>query len=602
MSPRDAFTKLYRFYRWLRLWAYQLSQRVHPSNYRMILAILIGITSGFMAVGVKVSVHFLERWLEQQDVQSGHYAYVAFPVIGIVLTWFFIRWVLRKKLNTSLTELIYAIYAKRINLPGYQMYAHAISSVFTVGFGGSAGLEAPIVLTSSAIGNNLAGFMRAGRSKRILFMACGTAAGMAAIFNTPVAGVIFAFEVLMLDLAVNAFIPLLISAASGAVIGRMLYPGQIIAFQTEGWTPQAIPLYALLGIFCGLLSVFFIRFYLRRMQCFERRSQQNRTSMFVAGALLLGLLIYLMPPLYGEGYSVVNDLLKGQYSSLLNHTYFYHLSDNIWFLLIFTSLLIFAKALTTSLTLGIGGHGGIFAPTMFMGALLGFVFAHSLNTLGLVSLSEANFIAVAMAGALSGVIKAPLTGIFLIAEITGGYSLIVPLMIVSAVAYFVAYFFEPHSIFTKELANKGMWVPPHERDKHILKNMKLEDLVETNFHVLHPNQTLGELVKVIAKSRRNLFPVVDMDGYFLGIILLDDVRNRMFNREEYQQVYVRDFMHMPQTTADINDPMDTVMEKFDYYNIWNIPVLKSGRYIGFVSKSSVFNQYRDLLRNQSEGI
>ncbi len=602
MSPKEAFTKLYRLYRRMRLWAYQLGQRVHPSNYRMVLAILIGIVSGLMAVGLKAAVRFLEQWLERQDVQSGHYAYVAFPIIGIALTWVFVRWILRKKLNTSLTELIYAIYAKRVNLPGYEMYAHAVSSALTVGFGGSAGLEAPIVRTSSAIGSNLAGFIRAGRGKRILFMACGTAAGMAAIFNTPVAGVIFAFEVLMLDLAVNAFIPLLISAASGAVIGRLLYPGQIISFQTEGWAPQAIPLYALLGILCGLLSVFFIRFYLRRMQCFERRSKQSRVGLFLLGALLLGLLIFLMPPLYGEGYSVVNYLLEGHYASLLNHSYFYHLADNTWFLLFFAALLILAKALTTSLTLGIGGHGGIFAPSMFMGAMLGFVFAHTLNTLGLVSLSEANFIAVAMAGILSGIIKAPLTGIFLIAEITGGYSLIVPLMIVSAVSYFVAYFFEPHSIFTKELANKGLWVPPHERDKHILKHMNLEELVETNFHILHPNQTLGELVQIIAKSRRNLFPVVDQDGYFLGIVLLDDVRERMFNVEEYDQLHVRDFMHMPQTTADISDPMDTVMEKFDYYNIWNIPVLKSGRYMGFVSKSSVFNRYRELLKKQSEGM
>ncbi len=602
MNSKKTFSKMYRLYRWIRLSAYQLSQRVHPSNYRMILAVLIGIASGFMAVALKASVRSLENWLEKQDVQSGHYAYVVFPIIGIALTWIFVRWILRKKLNTSLTELIYAIYAKRIKLPGYEMYAHAISSALTVGFGGSAGLEAPIVRTSSAIGSNLAGFIRAGRGKRILFMACGTAAGMAAIFNTPVAGVIFAFEVLMLDLAVNAFIPLLISSAAGAVIGRMLYPGQIISFQTEGWAPHAIPLYVLLGMLSGLLSVFFIRFYLRRMQCFERRNRESRISLFVFGALLLGLLVYLMPPLYGEGYSVVNYLLEGNYTHLLNHSLFYPLADNSWFLLLFAAFLIFAKALTTSLTLGIGGHGGIFAPSMFMGAILGFVFAHSLNQLGLVSLSEANFIAVAMAGTLSGIIKAPLTGIFLIAEITGGYSLIVPLMIVSAVSYFAAYFFEPHSIFTKELANKGMWVPPHERDKHILKHMNLEKLVETNFHILYPNQSLGEFVQIIAKSHRNLFPVVDQDGYFLGVVLLDDVRSRMFKQEEYDKLYVRDFMHMPQTTVDISDPMETVMERFDYYNIWNIPVLKSGRYMGFVSKSSVFNRYRELLQKQSEGM
>ncbi len=596
------WNRLHIWYRYLRRQARLLTGRIHPSNYRMVLAIIIGIASGFMAVSLKAVVRTLEAWLEKQDVQSGHYAYVLFPIIGIALTWVFVKWILRKKLDTSLTELIYAIYAKRVNLPGYEMYAHAVSSALTVGFGGSAGLEAPIVRTSSAIGSNLAGFIRAGRPKRILFMACGTAAGMAAIFNTPVAGVIFAFEVLMLDLAVNAFIPLLISAASGAVIGRMLYPGQIIFFQTAGWAPDAIPFYALLGILCGLLSVLFIRFYLSRMQCFARRSEKSRLGFFALGAVVLGVLIYLMPPLYGEGYSVVNYLLEGKYENLLNHTFLYAFSDNSSLLIGFAVLLIFAKALATSITIGIGGHGGIFAPSMFMGAVLGFTFAYSLNHLGWVTLSEANFIAVAMAGILSGVIKAPLTGIFLIAEITGGYSLIVPLMIVSAVSYFVAYFFEPHSIFTKDLANKGMWVPPHERDKHILKHMDLEKLVETNFRILHPKQTLREFVKIISKSHRNLFPVVDEDGYFLGIVLLDDVRDRMFDQAQYDKLHIRDFMHMPQTTVDVSDPMDAVMEKFDYYNIWNIPVLRSGRYIGFVSKSSVFNKYRELLKRQSEGI
>ncbi|HHJ50044.1 MAG TPA: CBS domain-containing protein, partial [Phaeodactylibacter sp.] len=344
------------------------------------------------------------------------------------------------------------------------------------------------------------------------------------------------------------------------------------------------------------------RFYLSRMQCFARRSQKSRLGFFALGAVVLGALIYLMPPLYGEGYSVVNYLLEGKYENLLNHTFFYQFTGNSGFLIAFAFLLIFAKALATSITIGIGGHGGIFAPSMFMGAMLGFTFAYSLNSLGVVSLSEANFIAVAMAGTLSGVIKAPLTGIFLIAEITGGYSLIVPLMIVSAVSYFVAYFFEPHSIFTKDLANKGLWVPPHERDKHILKHMNLEKLVETNFHILYPNQTLGQFVKIISKSHRNLFPVVDEDGYFLGVVLLDDVRNRMFDQQQYDKLHIRDFMHMPQTTVDITDPMDSVMEKFDYYNIWNIPVLRSGRYMGFVSKSSVFNRYRELLKNQSEGI
>ncbi|MBK7871806.1 MAG: chloride channel protein [Saprospiraceae bacterium] len=349
---------------------------------------------------------------------------------------------------------------------------------------------------------------------------------------------------------------------------------------------------------CGLVSVHIIRTTIRMKTYFNKK---DRPLIQVGlGGLALGLMIFLMPPLFGEGYDTINNLLQGKYLALADRSPFYNILQNEWLLLLFALLILFTKAFASAFTIGLGGNGGVFAPSMFTGAMLGFVFAHAINLTGLVELREANFMAVAMGGLLSGVFKSPLTGIFLIAEITGGYALFVPLMLVSAIAYFVSIYFEPYSVFTTELYQKGLWVPAHERDRSILQTMSVEPLVETNFRAIKPEFTLGEFVKIIAKSKRNVFPVIDHDGYFKGIILLDDVREIMFNTELYNETKVQDIMHNPPAVVDLHEPMEKVMDKFEQHQAWNLPVVDKGRYVGFVSKSTIFNQYRQMLIERSK--
>ncbi len=583
--------QFYRLIKWV-------SERIAQPNYLIIVSIIIGIVSGLVAVVLKVLLHTVREWMYGNDPTSGRLGFVFFPLIGIMLTVLYVRFLLKKPLTPGLTRLLYAIARKKLNIPKYETYAHVVTSSLTVGFGGSVGLEAPIVRTGSAIGANLAELLRVGRKKQTLFLACGAAAGMSAIFNSPVGGVIFAFEVLLTEVAVHSFIPLLISAATGAVVAKMLYYEQLFFLPTVEWNVEAIPFYFMIGGVCGLASVYMIRTTIRMKTYF---SKKDRPLLQIGlGGLALGLMIFLMPPLFGEGYDTINNLLQGKFSALADRTIFYDFLQNEWVLLLFAVLILLAKGFASAFTIGLGGNGGVFAPSMFTGALLGFVFAHALNLTGWVELREANFMAVAMAGLLSGVFKSPLTGIFLIAEITGGYALFVPLMLVSAISYFVSNYFEPYSVFTTELYQKGQWAPTHERDLNILKNMSVKPLIETNFLTIQPDQTLGEFIKIIAKSRRNVFPVVNNEGYFKGIILLDDVREIMFDTELYDIKTVKDIMHNPPAMVEISEPMEKVMDKFERHQAWNLPVVDNGYYIGFVSKSSIFNQYRQMLIERSK--
>jgi CIC family chloride channel protein len=580
-------------YRLVRL----LSERISQRNYQIIVSILIGIAVGLISVLLKVFVHAVRHWVRDAEPSNIRLVYVFLPFLGILLTLAFVRFVLKKPLQPGMSNLIHAVAQKKVNIPFYETYAHVVASSLTVGFGGSVGLEAPIVRTGSAIGANLASELRAGRRQQSLFLACGAAAGLAAVFNSPVGGVIFAFEVLLTDVAVHSFIPLLIAAATSAVVARTLYYEEIFFLPTQGWELQGIPFYVLLGIFCGLASVYMIRIYETVKTRFGRKemSWQRR----IVGGLVLGMLLFFLPPLFGEGYETVNDLIGGRSFALANNSPFYWISENQWLVILFALTIVFTKIIASALTITIGGNGGVFAPSMFTGAMVGFVFAHSVNQLGWVQLNEPNFIAAAMAGLLSGVFKAPLTGIFLIAEITGGYALFVPLMIVSAVSYFTSLYFEPHSIFTRSLYRQGLWVPAHEKDLGILKNMSVAPLIETNFHRLHPEMTLGAFVKIIAQSRRNVFPVVDDRNVLLGIVLLDQVREMMFKTELYDEVTVRDLLQPPPAPVDIQEPMDKVMDKFEIHQAWNLPVTDQEKYVGFVSKSTIFNRYRQLLIERS---
>ncbi len=575
-----------------------LSTKIAERNYLLLVSAIIGAVAGLGAVLLKSLVFALKDWLHGQQPDAERFWFVVLPLAGVLLRLLADRVLFQETLSPGLSNLIYAISRKKVNLPVRDTYGHIIGSGLTVGFGGSVGLEAPIIRTGSAIGSNLARLLLVGRKKQTLFLACGASAGMAAIFNTPIAGVLFAFEVLLREIALHSFVPLIIAAVTATLMSSVLYYQKIFFLPDVAWNISEIPWFVGLGLLCGLLSVYLIRtvnVVNSHFNGFHRGSYR-----FLLGGLSLGLLIFLMPPLFGEGYATVNALLESRITELLDHSPFYGWRTEWWFMLLFLIFILFAKSLATAITLSIGGNGGVFAPAMFTGATLGYLFVEVLNHLGGFQLEGSNFIVVAMAGMLSGVFKAPLTGIFLIAEITGGYNLFVPLMLVSALAYFIGAYFEPHSIFTRELFQQGLWVPVHEKDLTILKNMEITALVETDFAVVAPEASLGEFVRVIASSKRNIFPVVASDQSLRGIVLLDDVRELMFDTSAYERVKVEDLMHRPPAVADITESMDRVMNKFDQHDIWNLPVLKEGKYVGFVSKSHIFSHYRRVLQDQKE--
>lgn len=584
---RIANVAIWRFIKWS-------SENISRRNFLILVSIITGVVAGVAAMILKAFVHYLQYLLEGDDPSSENLWYMVFPVIGIVLSILFTKKILKRRFEKGLSALIFAISRKQVKINRDEAYAHIATSGLTVGFGGSVGLESPIVRTGSAIGFLLGKLLKLDRKDQTVILACGAAAGISAVFNSPIAGVVFAFEVLLPEIAIGSFIPLLISAATAAVVSRFLYSEQIFFLVTEGWSVQAIPFYFLLGGLCGVVSAYMIRMVLR-VEKFFRKWKNDRAKLIIGG-LALGVLIFLMPPLYGEGYNTVNALLEKRSLQLADHSIFYRLAENDYFLIAFAMLMVFAKVIASGLTIGAGGNGGLFAPSMFTGATLGFAFSHAINLLGFVSLKEENFIAVAMGGILSGVMSAPLTGIFIIAEVTGGYALFVPLMIVSAISFFVARYFEKHSVYTKELAEKGVWAPPEERDRSVLVQMRVQDLLENDFAKVRPDLSLGQFVKLVAKSKRNVFPVVSDHDHFLGIILLDDVRGIMFDTTIYDTTFVKDLMRDPPTVIDLGEKMESVMEKFEYTEAWNLPVLDHDKYVGFLSKSAIFNQYRIRLR------
>jgi CIC family chloride channel protein len=581
--------------RLLRKIAEWRQNRISDRNFLIVASILIGTVVGVVALMLKITVHHIEHTLQDIQDSGKGVLFFLFPVIGILLTVFYVQRFRRGKLGRGVDQILYAVLRKGGLVERDKMYSHWISSALTVGFGGSAGLEAPIVVTGSAIGSNIATELGLGRQQRTVLLAAGAAAGIAAVFNCPIGGVIFAVEVLLVEFSIPVFIPLLIAAATASVWSEILYKDRLFYLVTQDWEVSSIPFYALLGLVTGLVSVYKARVIYYAENFFAK--QRHPWTKALVGGLVLGGLIFLLPPLYGEGYITIKHLFEGDVSFILVNSPFQHLMHKDWALVIFLILIILLKVFATMLTTGAGGNGGIFAPSLFTGALTGFAFAFVLNLSDLVQLNTANFVAAGMAGVLSGVIHAPLTGIFLIAEITGGYSLFVPLMIVSALSFFLARYFEPFSVYTKRLARKGIWAD-NARDSAVLSHMRIADMVEHDFIPVGPKDTLGQLVGVVASSKRNLFPVLEPDGRLVGVVLLDDIRTIMFRRNQYDLMRVEELMTQPPAALDIHEPMQQVMQKFEQTHAWNLPVLQQGRYQGFVSKSAVFSRYRELLLEQ----
>jgi CIC family chloride channel protein len=557
----------------------------------------IGLVSALAAVVLKMFVNWLHGLPEYfLSFYGNHYWYIYLPLTGIIITVVVVKYFFKGKLEKGLGSILFAVARKSAKVEKSKMYSQIVTSGITVGFGGSAGLEAPIVITGSAIGSNIASFFNFGYKERALLLACGAAAGIAAVFNSPIAGVIFAIEVLLLDISIPAFIPLLISTATSILVSKLLYKGQLFYFASNDWFYHAIPYYILLGVVCGLVSVYMTRMTLSLEGFFHKFKKVFPKAIF--GGLALGLMIFLLPPLFGEGYNTVNTLLSGDYSAIMSNSIVESLRSNPWAIIIFTFVIILVKIFATSLTIGAGGNGGIFAPSLFTGALTGFGIAFFVNTAGISELNISNFIVVGMAGILSGVVHAPLTAIFLIAELTGGYLLFVPLMIVSALSYFISKYFEPYSVYTKMLAKKGQHYA-NDKDKNIINLLNVEEIIEKDFVVLNISDHIDKLIEAFTTSNRNLFPVVDDENNYVGVIYLEEVKEYMLDQDKHQQIIMNDLAHKDILTIDLLDNMDAAMTMFENNKLWNIPVVSGSKYVGFISRSSILSHYRRTLKNTS---
>lgn len=577
-------------------------KHIKEKNFVLILALLVGIFSGFAALLLKLIISTIATFLTSHvSLTSGNYLYLVWPIVGIFIVSMFVRYVVRDNISHGVTRVLYAISQKKSRLKVHNMWTSLVASSVTIGFGGSVGAEGPIVFTGAAIGSNLGGLFRLSPRILMMLVGCGAAAGIAGIFKAPIAGMLFTIEVLMLDLTAVSVMPLMIASITGATVAYIFtgYDVEFFFAQSEPFVTGRIPYVILLGVFCGFVSLYFTRVMNMMEKMFGRL--KNPWYKLAVGAVILSSLIFLFPPLYGEGYEPINMLLNGQVAQIFDGSIFYKYRHDVWMVILFIGLIILTKVFATSATNGSGGVGGTFAPSLYVGCMAGFFFAILINTLGLSDgdLSTKNFALMGMAGVMSAVMHAPLMAIFLTAEMTGGYELFLPLLIVSTISYGTIRLFLPYSIYTMRLAQRGELLT-HEKDKTVLTLLKMDSVIEKDFIEVHPEMTLKEMVDVISRSNRNLFPVTDDNGMLLGVVLLDDIRNIMFRPDLYRKMYVRKFMSMPPARIEVGETMDKVMKTFDDTNAWNLPVVENGRYVGFVSKSKIFNSYRRVLKHYTD--
>ena len=585
---------------WMKLVIWR-EHHIREKSFLLILALFVGVCCGFAAQLLKYMIHMIAGLLTaHMNTTTANWLYLVYPVVGILIVTILLRYVVKENISHGVTKVLYAISRRKSRLKKRNMYASLLASSITIGFGGSVGAEGPIVFTGAAIGSNVGQAFRMSPRILMILVGCGAAAGIAGIFRAPIAGMLFTLEVLMIDLSGMTVMPLLLSSVAGAVVAYVLegYNAEFFFVQSESFVTNRIPFTILLGVVCGLMSYYFTK-VMFMMESMFSKLRHTGLKILVGGAIMAGL-IFLFPPLYGEGYEAINNLLLGDVSNIVDGTFFYVDRDNVWFLILFIGAIALTKAFATSATNGAGGVGGTFAPSLFVGALTGFLFAYIVNNLDLgFQLSQKNFALMGMAGVMSGVMHAPLMAIFLTAEMTGGYDLFLPLLIVSALAYITIRIFTPYSIYTMRLAKAGDLVT-HQKDKAVLTLLKVDNLIETDFKIVHPEMNLKEMVDTISVSNRNLFPVTDSEGNLKGVVLLDEIRNIMFRADLYKKMHVSRFMSAVPEVIEITYPMDKVMEIFDRTNAWNLPVVDKGRYVGFVSKSKIFNSYRRVLRHFTE--
>ncbi|GGW58829.1 CIC family chloride channel protein [Winogradskyella epiphytica] len=576
-------------------------------NFIYILSVTVGLLTGIAAVTLKNITYTIQSLLEEGIVFSQNQLYFILPVIGLFLVFLFTKYMFSKELEPSIPpfikraipSLLYSLLRQKGLLSYKLIYHPLITAPLTVGFGGSVGLLGPAITSGSALSSNLSRILHVDRKTRTLLIACATAAAVASMFKSPIAAIVLAVEIFSLDLTFASLLPLLIASIS-SVLTSYFFLGDELLFDfnvTDKFNPRDTAFYMILGLGTGIASIYFTKIYFAIYAFFDRF--KTRFTKLLVGGLAIGIMLYFIPPLYGEGLSFTRDLFDGNYLHALGTNPFDKYTDNIWVVILLLIGFTIFKVIAMTTTFAAGGVGGVIVPTMVMGSALGNVIAKILNNVGLGhQVSEANFTLIGMAGLIAGVIHAPLTAIFLIAEITGGYILFLPLMITVAISYMITKTYMEHTIYTRELAERGDLLT-HDRDQSVLTMMELDSVIETDFISVHPEMSLGDMVhNAVSKSKRNLFPVVDNAKRLVGIILLDDIRTIMFDQSLYDSTSAETFMHNPPEIINYEkDSMKVVMKKFQDSGAWNLPVIKEGCYYGFVSKSKLLTAYRIELIN-----
>ncbi|MFV7235696.1 chloride channel protein [Flavobacterium sp. ZB4R12] len=571
-----------------------------PKQFIFLSAVLVGISAAFAVIVLKTFAHWVFSFATYvSGILKLGFINSILPIIGILLTVFVVKRVLGGTIQKGTSQILYAVAKKASIIPKKQMYAQIVTSSLTVGLGGSAGLESPIVITGAAFGSNYAQKYKLSYKDHTLLIGCGVAAGIAAAFNAPIAGVLFAIEVLLVDVSISAFTPIMIAAATGALVSVIALDETILLSfkQQETFNYHNIPFYLLLGLFTGFISVYYSRNF-ERVEHFFARLKLSPYKKALFGSSILAILIFIFPTLFGEGYESIKTLSENNPGQLLENTLFSSFRNNSWALLLFVGCTMMIKVFATGITLSSGGNGGNFAPSLFLGSYVGFFFSKFLNLTGITKLPISNFTMVGMAGILSGLFHAPLTAIFLIAEITGGYNLMIPLMIVSSISFAISKRFEKHSMDVKNLAKKGHAFTSN-KDTNILSTLDTNAIIQTDYLTVSPDENLEKLVDLISHSNQVIFAVVDKDRKMIGIVHFNTIREIIFNPYRVKYTLIKEVMIPPIEIIAPEDTMETVMNKFEKAKVVFLPVLKDEKYYGFISKSIALEAYRTKLKSMT---
>jgi CIC family chloride channel protein len=563
-------------------------------NFLIYCSVFVGFFGGLAAVALKFLVHLMED--VSRNISSHlpfHIIYVFLPALGIFLTVVWQHLINRDRIQKGIGNILVNIKKNRSNIRSNNIYSHLVTSSLTVGFGGSSGLEAPIVCTGAAIGSNVGKIFNLSPYEKTVLLAAGASAGIAAVFNSPIAGVLFSLEILIGEITIPTFIPLLIASATGVVVSKILYSGQLFHLVTEGWVISALPFYLILGVLSGYTAIYIAKVAGKLEKGILLK--QNRYVRALGGGLMLGIIILIFPALFGEGYHYLQEILNGNIEALKEESLFSNWLANPWVMLLFIAALVLMKIVAAGITIGAGGNGGTFAPAVFTGAFLGLFVAFAVNQTGLVHLNTSNFIAVGMAGALSGVLHAPLTAIFLIAEITGGYVLFIPLMLVSATSYVISRLYNKHNMYWHDLIHEKNINPG--RDYGMLNAISLDSIINRDYTAINKQMPVADFYKILASSSANIFAVLNIAGELEGVIWMDEIRKQLFTAIAEGNT-VADIMVTPPAIIDYAEPVSNLMDLFDKLDVWQLPVVKDGRFEGFVSKSTLLSKYREVIIQQ----